>query len=114
MRKIAFLLAAIALGAAFSDSASAHGRVVVGVGFGFPVYGWGAPWYYPPPYYYPSTVVVSRPAATTYIERQDAAPASSPASTDWWYYCEQSKGYYPYVKTCPTGWQKVSPVPPPG
>jgi hypothetical protein len=114
MRKVTLLLAALALGAAFSESASAHGRgrVSVGIGFGFPVYGWGSPWYYgPSPYYYPydPPVVVSSPP-TTYIERQDVAPASA----DSWYYCEQSRGYYPYVKTCPTGWQKVPPVPPPG
>jgi hypothetical protein len=115
MRKLALLLAALALGAAFSESASAHGRVVVGVGFGFPL--WPAPWYYGGPYpysypyYYGSPFVVSSPPAT-YIERQDAAPA--PAAADWWYYCEQSRGYYPYVKTCPTGWQKVPPAPPPG
>jgi len=115
MKKIALLLAVLALGAVFSEAASAHGRVVVGVGFGYPGWGWGGPWYYgPPPYYYypPPYGVSSQP--TTYIERQDPAPASAPASTDYWYYCEESKAYYPYVKTCPTGWQKVSPTPPPG
>ena len=112
MRKIALLLAVLALGAVFSESASAHGRVVVGVGFGYPGWGWGGPWYYgPPPYYYypPPYGVSGQP--TTYIERQDAAPVE-PASTDSWYYCDQSKAYYPYVKTCPGGWQKVSPTPP--
>lgn len=94
MRSIAFLLAVLA-----SELASAGGRVVVGVGFGFPLW-------YPAPYYYaPPAVVVSRPV--TYIERRETAPAS----TDWWYYCEQSKAYYPYVKTCPGGWQKLSPTP---
>jgi hypothetical protein len=112
MRKVALLLAVFALGAAFSETASAHGRVAIGVGFGYPFWGypgwgWGAPWYYPPPAYYYPPVVVSKPP-TTYIERQDV----SPASTDWWYYCDQSKAYYPYVKTCPTGWQKVPPTPP--
>ena len=97
---------ALLMSAAFSGGAAAHG-VRFGFNFGFPIF---APWYYAPPaYYYPPPVVVSRPP-TTYVERQEVAPAS----TDWWYYCDQSKGYYPYVKTCPTGWQKVSPVPPPG
>jgi len=109
MRRTALFLAALA----FSGAASAHGRVVVGLGFGFPIWG-PAPWYYGPPpyYYYPPAAVVSSPPVT-YIERQDARQ-DTPASTDYWYYCEQSKTYYPYVKTCPGGWQRVSPTPPPG
>jgi hypothetical protein len=99
MRKIAFLLAVLAAGAVVSESASAGGRIVIGVGFGFPLW-------YPAPYYYPPPVVVSR-APVTYIERREV----SKASTDWWYYCQQSSGYYPYVKTCPGGWQKVPPAP---
>ena len=108
MRKLALLAAALALGAGFTESASAGGRVVVGIGFGFPLW-YPAPWYYAPApyYYYPPQVVYSSPPV--YVERQDKV---SERSTDWWYYCEQSKGYYPYVKTCPGGWQKVSPTPP--
>jgi hypothetical protein len=107
MRKIAFLLAVLAAGALVSESASAGGRVSIGIGFGFPLW-YPAPWYYAPaPYYYaPPPVVVSR-APVTYIERREVAPAS----TDWWYYCEQSISYYPYAKTCPGGWQTVSPAP---
>jgi hypothetical protein len=30
---------------------------------------------------------------------------------NYWYYCEDPKGYYPYVTECPDGWMKV--VPPP-
>ena len=96
MRKIVFLLAILA-----SESAFAGGRVAIGVSFGFPL-GYYAP---PPYYYYPAPVVVSRPV--TYIERREVARAS----TDWWYYCEQSRSYYPYVKSCPGGWQKVEPTP---
>ena len=112
MRKIALLLAAIALGAAFSESASAHGSVSIGIGFGFPIWGPGPAYYAPPPaYYYPAPVVVSNPnPPVRYIERQNQNAA--PASADWWYYCDQSRSYYPYVKTCPGGWQKVSPTPP--
>jgi hypothetical protein len=110
MRKIAFLLALLSAGTLISESASAHGRARVGVGFVFGGPFWH-PWYYaPPPYYYyppPYTVYSSPPV---YIERQDTEP--TPAAADWWYYCEQSKGYYPYVKTCPGGWQKVPPTPP--
>jgi len=110
MRKLVFLLAALALGGVFSESASAGGRIAIGIGFNFPIWG-PAPYYYAPPpaYYYPAPVLVSRPPVR-YVERQEAAPAS----TDWWYYCDQSRTYYPYVKTCPGGWQKVSPTPPRG
>jgi hypothetical protein len=108
MRKLALLAAALALGATFSESASAGGRVAVGISFGFPLY-YPAPVYYAPPppyYYYAPRVVHSSPPM--YVERQEAA---GERSVDSWYYCEQSKTYYPYVKTCPGGWQKVPPTP---
>jgi hypothetical protein len=108
MRKLALLAVLLAFGAGFSESASAGGRARVSVGFAFGGPFWyPAPWYYAPPYYYsPPQVVYSSPPV--YIERQDAAEERS---ADWWYYCDQSKAYYPYVKTCPTGWQKVAPAP---
>ena len=42
------------------------------------------------------------------------APGPPPETGHWyyWYYCRTSKGYYPYVKDCPVGWEKVSPLPP--
>jgi hypothetical protein len=41
---------------------SADARVFFGVGIGFPVFGFGAPFYYPPPaYYYPPPVVYAPP-----------------------------------------------------
>ena len=94
-----------------SEPAAANGRarVTVGVGVG---YGWGwgpywGPWYYPPPYYYSQPVVIQQ-GPTTYIE-QSPHPVDQ---ANWWYYCDQSKGYYPYVKECPGGWTRVPPAPP--
>ena len=76
-----------------------HGFVGVGVGFGYP---WG--WWYPPPYYYPYPVVY--PAQpVSYIEQGRAPVAVQPAG--WWYYCDASTSYYPYVRECPSGWQRV-------
>lgn len=96
-----------------SHHSHSHSHVSVGFAFGYPWWGpgwWGpwGPWYYPGPYYYPAPVVVqSQPV--TYIEKGGGAPAPE----SWWYYCDASKSYYPYVKECPSGWQRVSPAPPP-
>ena len=85
-----------------------HSRVVVGVGFGFgPYWGWPGPYYYPPAYYPPAVVYAQPPAPTHYVERAD------PPQAGYWYYCETSRGYYPYVKDCPSGWKAVPPAPPP-
>ena len=90
-----------------STSVLAHGRgrVHLGLHFGFPIY--HPYWYYPPPpvYYYPVTPV----SPPVYVEREPAPQAQD----QWWYYCESSRGYYPYVKECPAGWQRVPPAPPP-
>lgn len=101
MRKTALL--ALALAAALASGAVlAHGRVHFGIGIGVPIW-WGYPYYYPPYYYEPRTIVV--PAQPQrYIEQ------SSPDS-GYWYYCAESRTYYPYVKDCLGGWQRVSPTP---
>jgi len=109
------LLAALALGMALAVPAHAHGGGHVGVGvyLGGPI-GW--PYYYPYygygygyPYYYPPAVV--QPSSPpVYIERQDTEEAAP--STSYWYFCPESKAYYPYVKQCPGGWQRVAPQPP--
>lgn len=71
--------------------------VYVGVPFG--------PWYYPPvPYYYYPRVIAVPAAPPVYIEQ--ASPPAAPAQ-GYWYYCNSAGAYYPYVKDCPGGWQKV-------
>lgn len=80
---------------------------------------WGpGPYWYPPPvvYSYPPAVAVVPAQPPVYIERDDAAqpapPASAPLEAGFWYYCRNPAGYYPNVRECPGGWEKVPPRPP--
>jgi len=113
MKAFKFLSLLLLLLLTGASSAWAHGRGGVGVYFG-PYWGPG-PWYYtPPPYYYrPEVVVVPAQQPTVYVEQQPAGAAeSAPRSGEqYWHYCAASKAYYPYVKECPGGWQKVLPHP---
>jgi hypothetical protein len=102
--KSTLIAALAAAGALASGSALAwHHRAHVGVFIGGPV------WYpYPYPYYaYPPTVVVREQPPTQYIEQ--STPDAQQSQQGYWYYCADSKTYYPYVKDCPAGWQKVVP-----
>jgi len=118
MRKATLAVFALVVCAIASGSALANGRggrVHFGVFVGGPLYWgpgyWGPAYYYPPPYYYYPPPAYYPPASPpVYVEREDA-PASAQG---WWYYCEQSRGYYPYVKECPGGWKRVPPAPAPG
>ena len=58
--------------------------------------------YYPPP----SPVVVVPQSPPVYVE-QNPAPAENV-----WYYCPERQAYYPYVRECPAGWQRVPAQPP--
>jgi len=62
---------------------------------------------YPDPYIPPVVVVQPAPAPAP----QPVAPAVQPPAQSW-YYCEASKGYYPYVPSCPAGWKTVPATPP--
>lgn len=106
------LLGTAGAGSAWADHG--HGRAHFGVYIG-PAWG---PWYYPPPYYYYPPyyppVIVERPAQPQVYIEQTAPPVTvqAPApQTHYWYYCSATKAYYPYVRECPSGWQKVSPQP---
>jgi hypothetical protein len=95
-------------------------RWVVGVNVGYPGWGWPyygfSPWAYPYypyypyyPAYYPAPVVVQQ-QPTTYVE-QPAPQAQQQAPTGFWYYCADQGAYYPYIRECPAGWQRVAPQP---
>jgi hypothetical protein len=114
--KAALVAAGVALAAGLAAT-PAQARVFVHVGVGVPFYG-PYPYYAYPPYYYdypppvvyapppvvyapPPPVVVAPP--TTYVQQ----PSSS------WYYCDNPKGYYPYVQDCSSGWRQVPAQPAP-
>lgn len=84
-----------------------HGGSHAYFGFTFGPY-WGPP-YYPLYQVYPPIIV--RQAPTIYIEQPPAIAEPPPPPTAYWYYCTAAKAYYPYVKECPSGWQKVPPLP---
>lgn len=87
----------------------AHFGIVIGGPLWVPpVYAYGPPVYYPPVYAAPP-VLQSPPVAPVYIEQDAAGPQGKAEPV--WYYCRKPKGYYPYVKRCPGGWQPVAPVP---
>jgi hypothetical protein len=71
----------------------------------------GGAWYFYPqpvyPYpdpYTPPVIVQPQPVI---VAPQTAAPAPQ----QYWYYCEASRGYYPYVPSCPAGWKPVPAAP---
>jgi hypothetical protein len=105
---LAVLAAALCSAPALADS-----RIVFGLHFGVPAY-WPAPHYYPPRpyyYYYPPAPFYAPPpvvqAPTPY-----AGYAPPPAEqVHAWYYCADSRAYYPYVRECPGGWERVPSTP---
>ena len=92
---------------------ASHGRVGIGLYFGTPyVYPYYPFPYYPYSYYPPPVVVVPEIAQPpAYIEQAPSENQQAVPESNYWYYCEKSEAYYPYVKECPDGWQKVSPTP---
>lgn len=116
---LAFVVLMMGVLAAEPAFAWGHSRVRVGVGLYIGVPFVGYPYYYPPyhyaPYYYPAYYpppVVVQQQAPVYVEQNpQPAPAAQPQSSGYWYYCADSRAYYPYVKECPGGWQRVAPQP---
>lgn len=83
----------------------ASARVVVGIGVGVPYVG-PAPWYYgPPAYYVPPPVVYAPPPVI--VQPPPVAPAYVAPQPQSWYYCDNPKGYYPYVQNCNNAWRPV-------
>ncbi len=98
----------------------ALGAAIVGLAYysrpaySYPAYTYPEPAYpytYPgPAYAYPGPAVA--PSAG-YIEQYvpHAAPAPAQVQGDW-FYCAGSNAYYPYVRECLEGWQRVPSTPP--
>jgi len=87
-------------------------RVYIGPAYPFYPYAYWGPYYYPP-YYYPPAVVTAPASPPVYIEKGGNAAQAPDQPQAYWYYCAASNAYYPYVKECPGGWQRQTPMPPP-
>ncbi len=107
---LALAAGAVAASPAFAWGGYGHGHshVFLGFNFGVPVY---SPYYYAPaPIYYPAPVVVQQ-QPMVYTERADLAPAPAAPQQNYWYYCAATRGYYPYVQECASGWERVPAAP---
>jgi hypothetical protein len=113
MKKLGLTVLALLAGVLTASSAFAWGRshVFVGFNFGFPGYYPAPYYYYPPPVYYAPQPVVIQQQPQVYVEQPQPQAAPAPSQSNYWYYCAGSRTYYPYVKECPGGWQRVSPTP---
>ncbi|RDK05935.1 hypothetical protein [Cupriavidus lacunae] len=93
-------------------------HVGVGVYVGPGVFYGGYPYGYPAYPYNPPAVVTVPAGPPQYIEQGPNGPVPAPGpegaqpSQGWWYHCSQPDGYYPYVQSCPGGWQRVPAQPP--
>jgi hypothetical protein len=61
--------------------------------------------------------VVIQQSPPVFIERDPLpqaapAPVTPPPPSGWWYFCPGAGAYYPYIRECPGGWQRVAPQPP--
>jgi len=130
MKRLSYLVLVL-LAAGVVDSAAAHSgrhghsgrtRAHIGVYFG-PSIEWSGyypgPYAYPyanspytSPYYYPysapvAPVVIVPALPQNYIEQSQPEEQPAQPSANDWYYCRKPEGYYPYVRECPGGWQRV-------
>lgn len=109
MRFSAALLAAVFVLLMSAGDALARGRghgrfhhrphVVFFSGFYF-----GPPYFYGPPFYYGPAYAATPVPPSVYVEKFDDTPSED---TPGEYYCPSSGAYYPEVKDCGNGWQRV-------
>jgi len=128
--KVITVLALLVGGAVASESAMAQ-HVRFGVNIGIPLFGPGylPPYAYPAPAYaYPAPAYAYPAPAYSYPAPAYSYPApamaaavpyaqqgyaqAAPAPQQDWYFCAGSNAYYPYVRECPSGWQRVPAQPP--
>ena len=94
----------------------------VSLSFGHYFGPWGYSPYFYDPFFYSRRwnerpIVIEQPAPQVYVEQpqvySQAAPMPQAAANNYWYFCEAAQAYWPYVKECSGGWQRVIPQPPP-
>ena len=87
---------------------------------GYPYYYQTYP-YYPAydPYWYGYDPAYNTSPGVIYHEpeyepdQDDESTGDSANGSGYWYFCRKSNAYYPYVRKCAGGWEKVPALPPP-
>jgi hypothetical protein len=78
-------------------------------------FGWwwvvGGAWYFYPEPVYPYPNPYEPPVAVIVNPAAGSASPPPPPAPQYWYYCSAAGGYYPYVPSCPGGWQAVPATP---
>jgi hypothetical protein len=75
--------------------------------------GWGGGWIFPALIGGAIFYDLTQPQ-TVYIQPAPPYdPGVAPPSVQYWYFCAATNAYYPYVNSCPSGWQAVLATPPP-
>ena len=114
MKKILLIafLAILSTAPAYADGGRGGGR---GGGHGGDHgggWGWSGDWIFPALIGGAIIYSVTQPR-TTYVEPPPVyVPNVAPSAVPYWYYCADSNAYYPYVSSCPGGWQAVPAIPP--
>lgn len=82
------------------------GRTVIFIGAPFWYWAWPYGYaYLPPPYYYgPNYAVPQQEMPALYIEKFDGTPTPETVGD---IFCPASQAYYPEVKDCSSGWQRI-------
>jgi hypothetical protein len=59
----------------------------------------------------PPAVVYDEPVRTVVVQEPSPVVMAPPPANQWWYYCRTAGAYYPYVASCPSGWERVPATP---
>lgn len=80
-------------------------------------FGWwwiaGGEWFFYPQPFYPYPDPYAYVPTQTVVVQPSAPQAIAPQPAQSWYFCAAANGYYPYVPSCPGGWQAVPATPSP-
>jgi len=101
-----FLVGSAILYSAVQPRTVYYGPPVAYLPYG-PVTTLGQPYYVDPIYVSPPVVSIPPPP-----QGGSQVSALGMPGSEWWYFCKDPNGYYPYVRECQSGWEKVSPTPP--
>lgn len=76
-------------------------------------WGWGGDWIVPA---LVGAAIVDDLSQPQTVYGQQPVPVYAPnveaPAVQYWYFCAAANAYYPYVSSCPSGWQTVPATPP--